>query len=1024
MAQNLAVRILLRGQETVSKATQRARGALNRLNQRGSATFNAIRNAAIAAGGAIATYLGGRAIIGAFRTTVGEAADLEEAMARIQAVTGAADDAIDQLRQTAVGLGETTQFTAVQAAGAIENLGRAGLTTAEQIETVPQVIDLATASGQALSEAASTVTKTANAMGLAFSESKRIVDALVSTTQSANTNVRQLSQGFSQVAPIAKNAGLSFEETAGAVAKLQDAGLDATRAGTGLRQILAQLQDPTSSFSEALAKAGIETRNLFDVLTQLKQGGEGTRAAINAMSVEARAALELLVEQGGNDLRGFAQEIAGAEGAAAEAANTMRDTLRAAFEELGSAWNTLKRTIGQPVLEPVRAAVGRLRRDLVRLNEGDQLTEIGRAMADAFRRGEKAVRSFLSNYSVDEVISNTTSKIRGLADQFGRTVAVFRAVGNAIGAVVNTIQGAVAGVLGLIGKIAAQTGQRFLDLAETLNRLGVVSDETVRKLRTHVGAMNAAADATLRYGNEAARDAWENTKALADASGDLARGFDDTAQSADDAADSVNNAGDKADETATSYEELARMTRKVGEALEQDAAANSQHAVADALRERADAARQAAAAAKDHLDELRASGDATQQELRRAALEYEKAQVRAAQATERLARESGNAEEQAASLQEAMEALGVKTQQSLDKAAASARETFRTVVNSADASRDDVERAFQAYAEKAVKANQGIVSSELEATAAAHGLTDALEGMGEQAEASSQQAESAMDQAADAGQKAQQAVDDVDDAAQRSTSGASAALQEFIGRSREKFQGISEAAGEAFDSAIRKAQQTSGLVGNFLEDLASRRDRLRAQVEGEQQALADMQAMIERSSGSTRDLQRIASLTTDQFQKLSEQKLSGVRQAIQRAQQQLEQMRSSADDTLNSLQEELLQLQGREEELARRRNEQREDQIRGQLAEAKAAGDGETAAKLRESLRTLEKINAQELAREREKRQSGRDRRDSGQPTAPAAGKQTIELKGPDGGTATIEASEDQADALVEQLQKVGLRTE
>ncbi|PSQ90502.1 MAG: phage tail tape measure protein [Proteobacteria bacterium SW_6_67_9] len=507
--------------DQVTGATQKARRGLNRLGERGSKTFNAIRNAAIAAGGAIATYLGGRAVIGAFRSVVGEAATLEEAMARIQAVTGAADEDIEKLRQTAVELGETTQFTADQAAGAIENLGRAGLTTSEQIQAVPQVLNLATAAGLGLSEAASVVTKTVNGMGLEFSETGRVADVLTKTTQSADTNIRKLQQGLSLVAPVAKAADISLEETAASIATLQDNGLEATRAGTGLRKIILDLQDPTSTFSEALADAGIETRNLNEVIEKLQRGGAGARAAINALGNEAIPAMEVLLEQGAGTMREFTGELENADGAASEAAATMRDTLNNALQRLNSAWNTVKRTVGEPVLDTVRASVERLQNDLQRLNDSGQLQRIGKSIESAFKRGERAIRSFLGRMTIDGAVDRVTSSLSTLGSAFSKITATVRIVGNTFITVWKTIEGAVGGVIGGLIKGFGLLLSAISKVANGLASLGVVSDQFAKSLERQKNAIHAAGDETLRYARESLGEATDAAGSAVEATGDL-----------------------------------------------------------------------------------------------------------------------------------------------------------------------------------------------------------------------------------------------------------------------------------------------------------------------------------------------------------------------------------------------------------------------------------------------------------------------------------------------------------------------
>lgn len=74
------------------------------------------------------------------------------------------------------------------------------------------------------------------------------------------------------------------------------------------------------------------------------------------------------------------------------------------------------------------------------------------------------------------------------------------------------------------------------------------------------------------------------------------------------------------------------------------------------------------------------------------------------------------------SVEEAFKALGVVSDAALKQSAATARDAFRQIAESGKASAREIEAAFAAYAEKAVAANGGVVSSALATEAAIRGL--------------------------------------------------------------------------------------------------------------------------------------------------------------------------------------------------------------------------------------------------------------------------------------------------------------
>ena len=57
-------------------------------------------------------------------------------------------------------------------------------------------------------------------------------------------DIEKWQTSMTKVAPIAKAAGFSIEDTAAIMSKLADSGIEASIAGTSLRNILLKMQDP------------------------------------------------------------------------------------------------------------------------------------------------------------------------------------------------------------------------------------------------------------------------------------------------------------------------------------------------------------------------------------------------------------------------------------------------------------------------------------------------------------------------------------------------------------------------------------------------------------------------------------------------------------------------------------------------------------------------------------------------------------------------------------------------------------
>ncbi len=92
---------------------------------------------------------------------------------------------------------------------------------------------------------------------------KRVVNDLAYTADTTATDFQSLGKGMEYVSETANNAGFSVEETSAALGELSNHGLEADKAGTGLRKVITSLAAPTSAATAALKKIGISSTSVF-----------------------------------------------------------------------------------------------------------------------------------------------------------------------------------------------------------------------------------------------------------------------------------------------------------------------------------------------------------------------------------------------------------------------------------------------------------------------------------------------------------------------------------------------------------------------------------------------------------------------------------------------------------------------------------------------------------------------------------------------------------------------------------------
>ena len=300
-------------------------------------SFSVMRVAVVAA----ASVLGGMT----FGRVIRDTAAFGNSIARLGVVSGATTAQMAGLEKQARDLGATTLFTAQQTADAQTFLAQAGFDAQEILRATPGVLQLATAATLDLAAAADLTSNVLSGFGLEVDQLGRVNDVLAATAASSNVNVTQLGQALSFAAPLARTAGISIEETAAAIGALGDAGLQGSRAGTGLLGVIRQLSNVTPQAADALSNYGlslkdvdITTRGLQPVLDTLSKAGISVADSFTIFGSEANTAASILANTASR-VGELTKELKNADGTAASAAKTMGDTLTGSITSLNSAFS-------------------------------------------------------------------------------------------------------------------------------------------------------------------------------------------------------------------------------------------------------------------------------------------------------------------------------------------------------------------------------------------------------------------------------------------------------------------------------------------------------------------------------------------------------------------------------------------------------------------------------------------------------------------------------------------------------------
>ncbi|MEK5298617.1 phage tail tape measure protein [Bacillus sp. FSL R5-0659] len=340
-----------------------------------SSQMGLVQKAALAVGGAVVVGIGASAKA---------AANFEQQMSAVKAVSGATAGEMKTLTDLAIKLGESTSFSATETAQATEELVKAGVTTKDIINGgLAGALDLAAAGNLNLADAAEIASTALNAFKADSLSVSEAADILAGAANASATDVGEMKFGLAQVSAVASGIGMSFKDTATALAVFAQNGIKGSDAGTSLKTMLSRLEPQTKQQHEEMMELGLitadGTNKFFDQAGSLKDLASISGILQNAFKgltdQQRQSSLQTLF--GSDAVRAgtvFYKE--GAKGVedmaaamskvtAAEVSKVKLDNFLGSVEELSGAVETLGIKLGNEFLPHLRKIVD-IGADLVR----------------------------------------------------------------------------------------------------------------------------------------------------------------------------------------------------------------------------------------------------------------------------------------------------------------------------------------------------------------------------------------------------------------------------------------------------------------------------------------------------------------------------------------------------------------------------------------------------------------------------------------------------------------------------------
>lgn len=258
-------------------------------------------------------------------------ADFEQSMAKVKAISGATGSAFKDLQDKAKELGISTRFSASQVSDLMLNYSKLGFSSSEIEKITESTLNLALATGEDLANSATVAGGTLRAFQLDASQMGRVTDVMAKSFSSSALDLNKFQVSMGTIAPVAQAMGQSLETTTAQLSVLMNNGIEASTAGTMLRNMMIKA-----------------TKDGFDMEEALREiAGSTDKAETSLKFFDARATATAITLAENIDVTNqLTETYDGAAGAAKEMADIMDDTLSGSMLKLKSAAEGMAIAIG------------------------------------------------------------------------------------------------------------------------------------------------------------------------------------------------------------------------------------------------------------------------------------------------------------------------------------------------------------------------------------------------------------------------------------------------------------------------------------------------------------------------------------------------------------------------------------------------------------------------------------------------------------------------------------------------------
>lgn len=399
----------------------------------------------------------------------------EAQMQRVKAIGEMTEEEFKKMEELAIKLGATTRYGATEVGEAMEYMGQAGWKVDEIEKGVEAVLNLATVADMDLGKASETVTDIINAFknagdnSLTADDAGMVADLLNTAAVKSSTSIEQLKSAFTNVAPIAGSFKMDLKDLTAALALMGDQGVKGAKAGTAMKNLIANMNKPTEErlaimkkYNLLAAREAIVNGDLLGGIRLMKQALDGLSTSEKNQVIEAVAGKEALsgvsalLNTTTEDINELEKAMDNSTGSAKAMAEEFDNSVKGALDNLAGAIESTLIKNFEKIKEGIIGVVNEITTFFNILNGFEQsssgltgiagamehLEETTRGWGEAIEEGITnaigAINDFINSASFDNLLQAGTNIINGIADGI-MNAADNGTLGNAISTAIGKI---------------------------------------------------------------------------------------------------------------------------------------------------------------------------------------------------------------------------------------------------------------------------------------------------------------------------------------------------------------------------------------------------------------------------------------------------------------------------------------------------------------------------------------------------------------------------------------------------------